>query len=77
MSRAQAALVQAGSYRDDHPLEPEPAPYVGEARCQKCHAADLSDLAGQPSHPELSIVERSSTGSRGRSTLCLTPTTQK
>ena len=39
LSRAQAALVQAGSYRDDHPLEPEPAPYVGEARCQKCHAA--------------------------------------
>ena len=36
---AQEALAQAGSYRADNPLEPEPSPYVGEARCEKCHTA--------------------------------------
>ena len=35
--RAAEALRAAGSYRRDHPLEPEPAPYVGEARCADCH----------------------------------------
>jgi tetratricopeptide (TPR) repeat protein len=34
---ASAALERCGSYRDDHPLEPEPAPYVGSARCAGCH----------------------------------------
>jgi tetratricopeptide (TPR) repeat protein len=34
---AQAALAEARSYRADHPLEAEPSPYVGEARCEKCH----------------------------------------
>jgi tetratricopeptide (TPR) repeat protein len=36
---AQAALARSGSYRSDNPLRDEPSPYVGEARCQSCHAA--------------------------------------
>lgn len=35
--RAAAVLQQHPSYRSEHPLEPEPAPYVGEARCAACH----------------------------------------
>jgi tetratricopeptide (TPR) repeat protein len=35
--RASAELQQHPSYRSEHPLEPEPAPYVGEARCAECH----------------------------------------
>jgi tetratricopeptide (TPR) repeat protein len=34
---ASAALDRAGSYRAEHPLEPEPGPYVGAARCAPCH----------------------------------------
>jgi tetratricopeptide (TPR) repeat protein len=37
--QATAAWEQAGSYRADHPLELEPSPYVGEARCAECHRA--------------------------------------
>jgi hypothetical protein len=33
-----AALEAAGSYRAEHPLESEPSPFIGEARCQACHA---------------------------------------
>jgi tetratricopeptide (TPR) repeat protein len=40
---ARAALAQAGSYRADNPLEPEPSPYLGEARCEKCHPAVFRD----------------------------------
>ncbi len=29
--------ASARSYRDAHPLEPEPAPFVGEAECRDCH----------------------------------------
>ena len=36
-NHAAAALPQALSYRSEHPLEPEPGPYVGEARCATCH----------------------------------------
>jgi tetratricopeptide (TPR) repeat protein len=39
IAEAQEALARAGSYRGDKPLEDEPSPYVGEASCQKCHAA--------------------------------------
>jgi predicted CXXCH cytochrome family protein len=42
-AQAAAALVEAGSYRADNPLEAEPSPYVGEARCEKCHAAIFRD----------------------------------
>jgi tetratricopeptide (TPR) repeat protein len=38
-AEASAALKQGGeSYRSNHPVEPEPAPYVGSARCAECHA---------------------------------------
>ena len=37
MGDAAAALEAAGSYRADHPLEAEPSPFVGEARCAQCH----------------------------------------
>jgi tetratricopeptide (TPR) repeat protein len=39
IAEAREALARAGSYRGDHPLEDEAGPYVGEARCQRCHAA--------------------------------------
>ena len=42
-AEAQEALARAGSYRGDNPLEDEPSPYVGEARCQKCHPAIFKD----------------------------------
>jgi len=37
--QAALALDSSVSYRDDHPLEPEPAAYVGAARCASCHRA--------------------------------------
>ena len=37
-TRALAALKEAGSYRAANPLEIDPGPYTGEARCEKCHA---------------------------------------
>jgi tetratricopeptide (TPR) repeat protein len=40
--RAAAALEQAPNFRTDHPLVPEPAPYVGEARCAECHRAEFN-----------------------------------
>jgi predicted CXXCH cytochrome family protein len=42
-ARALSALNQSGAYRAANPLEPEPAPFVGEARCEKCHAAIFRD----------------------------------
>ena len=42
-ARAREALAQAGSYRADNPMEAEPSPYVGEARCEPCHAAIFRD----------------------------------
>jgi hypothetical protein len=42
-ARALAALEQAGPYRANNPLDPEPGPYVGEARCEKCHASIFRD----------------------------------
>ncbi len=36
-TEAVAALGAAENYRALHGLEPEPAPYVGEARCALCH----------------------------------------
>jgi hypothetical protein len=32
-----AIAAAARSYRDRHPLEPEPAPFAGEGRCRDCH----------------------------------------
>ncbi len=34
-----ALSATARSYREAHPMEPEPSPYVGEAQCAKCHKA--------------------------------------
>jgi tetratricopeptide (TPR) repeat protein len=42
-TRALAALKQAGSYRAANPLEGDPSPFVGEARCEKCHATIARD----------------------------------
>ena len=36
-SLALAALKDAGTYRAEHPLEWEPAQFLGEARCASCH----------------------------------------
>jgi tetratricopeptide (TPR) repeat protein len=36
-AQAAAALTRSGTYRGEHPLEPEPAPYIGSARCASCH----------------------------------------
>ncbi len=34
---AAAALARSRTYRGEHPLEPEAAPYVGSTRCASCH----------------------------------------
>jgi tetratricopeptide (TPR) repeat protein len=34
----QSLLAASNAYRRSHPVEPEPAPYVGEGRCAGCHA---------------------------------------
>ena len=34
---AASALDSSVSYRKEHPLEPEPSPHVGAARCASCH----------------------------------------
>jgi tetratricopeptide (TPR) repeat protein len=39
MTEARDASSHAEAYRRDHSLEEEPSPYVGEARCAKCHDA--------------------------------------
>ena len=36
-------LRLAGSYRAENPFETDPGPYVGEARCEKCHASIFRD----------------------------------
>ena len=42
--RSEAAITaQASSYRKSHPMEPEPAPFVGEARCGACHPKNFRD----------------------------------
>jgi tetratricopeptide (TPR) repeat protein len=38
LDRAKAELGRSGSYRAEHPLEPEPSPYTGAAKCGPCHA---------------------------------------
>jgi tetratricopeptide (TPR) repeat protein len=34
---AAIAMGRAGPYRDENPLMPEPAPYLGSSRCNACH----------------------------------------
>lgn len=50
-TQAAETLRMAGSYRRDHPLEPEPAPYLGASRCADCH----------PSEYQSSLTSRHST----------------
>jgi tetratricopeptide (TPR) repeat protein len=38
-------IVDASTYRASHPLEPEPSPYVGEARCTECHPGIAQEAA--------------------------------
>ncbi len=38
-----AVSAQSRSYRDSQPMEPEPAPFVGEVQCAKCHATIFRD----------------------------------
>ena len=38
-NKSLAAWEKSGSYRDDHPLVPEPSPFVGSNRCAECHSA--------------------------------------
>ncbi len=40
---AREALARSGRYRADHPMEAEPGPYVGEVRCEPCHARIFRD----------------------------------
>ena len=40
-SRAETEWNRSSPYRDRHSLEPEPATYLGEARCAECHRAQF------------------------------------
>ena len=44
VTQAEQSLAASRQYRDLHPLEPEPAPYVGSARCRDCHATVTDSL---------------------------------
>jgi tetratricopeptide (TPR) repeat protein len=41
---AAAALALSGPYRADHPVESEPAPYIGASRCAECHRDETRDV---------------------------------
>jgi tetratricopeptide (TPR) repeat protein len=56
-SKAASALRQAANFRADNPLMPEPAPYVGEARCARCH---------RPEHAAVLASRHAATFSRAR-----------
>ena len=43
-AQAERYLAASRQYRELHPLEPEPAPHVGSARCRDCHAAITDSL---------------------------------
>jgi tetratricopeptide (TPR) repeat protein len=60
IAEAAAALKAAGSYRADHPLDLEPAPYVGELRCAGCHAEQARAVQ---------LSRHSSTFTRGKALL--------
>jgi tetratricopeptide (TPR) repeat protein len=46
---AQGSMEASRAYRRAHPLEPEPAPYVGSTGCRACHAA-ISDAVRSSRH---------------------------
>jgi tetratricopeptide (TPR) repeat protein len=39
VGKALTALELGKTYREKHPMSPEPAPYVGSARCAICHSS--------------------------------------
>lgn len=49
LDRARSELAKAGNYRAEHPLDPEPSPYVGEAKCAPCHR-EIVKAHGQTRH---------------------------
>jgi tetratricopeptide (TPR) repeat protein len=51
-----ATLAQARSYRESNPIEPEPAPFVGGARCAQCHERIVRDQ--HQSRHALTLVRR-------------------
>ena len=47
-----AEIFEASNqYRDEHPLEPEPAPFVGSVRCAECHRS-VAGAAGHARHSQ-------------------------
>ena len=57
-AEVSASLAKAGPYRADHPLEPEPGPYVGAGRCTPCHpATSRAGLGSRHAHTFHSGVE--------------------
>ncbi len=42
--RAETLAKEVPLYRKEHPLELEPAPYVGEARCSSCHRSESESV---------------------------------
>ncbi|HLH28583.1 MAG TPA: hypothetical protein VKW77_06680, partial [Acidimicrobiales bacterium] len=46
MAEASAALTRSGSYRAQHRLTPEPAPYVGSSACVRCHREEARTYGG-------------------------------
>jgi tetratricopeptide (TPR) repeat protein len=61
-TEAAAAFARSGSYRAEHPIEPEPSPYLGAARCELCHRPEyqavLASRHGRtlPRGPELASL---------------------
>lgn len=57
-NEAAAALLQAGDYGSDAPLNAEPAPYTGSARCAECHAEiDRAQQSSRHARTFLSAAE--------------------
>ena len=60
LPEALAALKEAGTFAEDDPTLPEPAPFVGAASCLPCHSErfqvqqQLTPCQNVPSHPRAS-----------------------
>ncbi len=46
LDEAKSVQSQGKSYRTQHPIEPEPSPYVGEQACVPCHRSICEAAAG-------------------------------
>jgi hypothetical protein len=80
LQEGKVALPQAGAakrYLAAHPLAPEPAPYVGAAKCAGCHPRNFRSqergrhgrsffrsrqIAGLPFLPKAPLADRAQTG---------------